>query len=108
MFSVAITVRQTETFSRWHRALRDSRAAARITVRIERMADGYFGDVRPAGGAISELRIDYGPGYRLYFTRRGELLCVLLCGGDKASQARDIRRREGWRKDWTMPRSLSA
>jgi putative addiction module killer protein len=84
-------VRQTETFRRWHRALRDRRAAARITNRIERMADGNFGDVEPAGGGLSELRIDYGPGYRVYFTRRGETLCVLLCGGDKSTQTRDIK-----------------
>jgi putative addiction module killer protein len=70
--------------------LRDARARGRIVMRIDRLADGNPGDVRPVGDGVSEMRIDYGPGYRVYFVRRGETLTVLLCGGDKATQARDI------------------
>jgi putative addiction module killer protein len=85
-----LTIRQTPEFAKWFRALRDARAFARIDARIARAAEGSFGDVRPVGGGISEMRIDYGPGYRVYFMRRGNELIVLLCGGDKASQDRDI------------------
>jgi putative addiction module killer protein len=84
-------VRQTETFSLWHRKLRDRRAAARITSRIERMENDNLGDAKSVGGGVSEMRIDYGPGYRVYFTRRGGTIYLLLCGGDKSTQARDIR-----------------
>jgi putative addiction module killer protein len=72
--------------------LRDPRAKARIAIRIDRLALGNAGDAKPVGSGVSEMRIDYGPGYRLYFIRRGEALIVLLCGGDKASQQRDIVR----------------
>jgi putative addiction module killer protein len=72
--------------------LRDTNARVRITVRIDRLARGNAGDVRPVGGGVSELRIDYGPGYRVYFVRRGELLILLLCGGDKRTQKEDIRK----------------
>ena len=72
------------------RRLRDDRARAKINLRIERLAEGNAGDVRPVGGGVSELRINYGPGYRVYYVQRGELLIVLLCGGDKNSQERDI------------------
>jgi putative addiction module killer protein len=84
-------VRQTATFRDWHRSLRDRRAAARIASRIERLESDQFGDVKSIGDGISELRIDYGPGYRIYFTRRGQAIYVLLCGGDKSTQPRDIR-----------------
>lgn len=87
-----IPVRQTAIFAKWFHGLRDARAFARIDARIARAADGHLGDVRAVGGGVSEMRIDYGPGYRVYFTRRGGALIVLLCGGDKGSQARDIRR----------------
>ena len=87
-----IEVRQTSVFSQWFDALRDRNAKARIDVRIRRLSLGNAGDVRPAGGGISELRIDYGPGYRVYFVQRGETLVVLLCGGDKRTQSKDIRR----------------
>lgn len=85
-----VDVRQTETFARWFRKLRDRRAKARIQVRIDRLALGLTGDARPLGEGVSELRVDYGPGYRVYFVRRGDMLIVLLAGGDKASQDRDI------------------
>jgi putative addiction module killer protein len=86
-----IEVRQTETFAAWFRNLRDRRARARIQARIDRLSLGNPGDTRPIGGGVSELRIDYGPGYRVYFVRRGEALVVLLAGGDKRTQARDIK-----------------
>jgi putative addiction module killer protein len=70
--------------------LRDARAVARIAIRIKRLADGNFGDVAPVGDGVSELRIHYGPGYRVYFVQRGEVLVILLCGGEKSTQSRDI------------------
>ena len=85
-----IEVRETEFFSNWLNALRDDRARATIAVRIRRLAFGNPGDVRPVGEGISELRIHHGAGYRVYFLQRGTLLIVVLCGGDKASQDKDI------------------
>jgi len=87
-----VEVRQTEVFAAWFRELRDRQARARVQVRIDRLSLGNPGDVRPVGEGISELRIDYGPGYRVYFTRRGAELIVLLAGGDKRTQAADIAR----------------
>jgi putative addiction module killer protein len=86
-----LEVRQTEAFADWFECLRDKRAKARIEVRVNRLALGNPGDVKAVGEGVSELRIDYGPGYRVYFVRRGLKLVVLLAGGDKDSQARDIR-----------------
>jgi putative addiction module killer protein len=86
-----IEVRQTATFSDWMAALRDHRARAKIAVRIDRLALGNAGDVGPVGEGVSELRIDYGPGYRVYFVKRGKTLIVLLCGGDKSTQTKDIK-----------------
>jgi len=86
-----IEVRQTETFRVWLRNLADRRAAERIAMRLARLQGGLFGDVGPVGGSVSELRIDYGAGYRLYFVRRGARLVIVLCGGDKSSQKRDIK-----------------
>jgi putative addiction module killer protein len=86
-----IAVRQTEQFARWFDRLEDERARARILVRIRRLSLGNLGDVRPVGGGVSEARIDWGPGYRLYFVARGRELIVLLAGGDKRTQFRDIR-----------------
>jgi putative addiction module killer protein len=83
-------IRQTETFARWLTGLRDRRARARIQARIDRLQIGNPGDVKAAGGGISEMRIDYGPGYRVYFVQRGTALVILLAGGDKSTQARDI------------------
>jgi putative addiction module killer protein len=84
------SVRQTEAFSTWLQNLRDAKARTKILVRIERLADGNPGDVSPVGEGVSELRIHYGPGYRVYYINRGSEIVLLLCGGDKASQARDI------------------
>ncbi len=86
-----IEIRQTETFAAWFRKLRDRRVRARIQARIDRLSLGNPGDAKPVGEGVSELRIDYGPGYRVYFVRRGETLIVLLAGGDKGTQAGDIR-----------------
>jgi putative addiction module killer protein len=83
-------IRQTREFARWLDDLADSRAAARIAQRLVRLEAGLLGDVKPIGGGVSELRVDYGPGYRLYFTQPGRTLIVLLCGGDKRQQDRDI------------------
>jgi putative addiction module killer protein len=83
-------VRQTELFSRWFDRLRDRRAQRRIQVRIDRLQIGNPGDVKPVGDGVSEMRIDYGPGYRVYFMQRGKTLVILLAGGDKGTQERDI------------------
>ncbi len=85
-----IVIRQTETFAHWFRRLRDRRAKRRIQVRIDRLETGNPGDVRPVGGGVSEMRIDYGPGYRVYFARRDVTLVILLAGGDKRTQQQDI------------------
>lgn len=86
------TVLQTQEFQNWLDALRDRRGQARIAARIRLAEAGNLGDWKPIGGEISEMRVDFGPGYRLYFTRRGSVLIVMLAGGNKSSQARDIRR----------------
>ncbi len=86
-----IVVRKTVVFERWLDGLRDVKARARVLVRIERLAGGNRGDVKPVGEGVSELRIDHGPGYRGYFIRRGRDLVILLAGGDKRTQAADIR-----------------
>ena len=87
-----IEIRQTELYARWFDGLRDARARARIDVRIRRLSLGNRGDVRPVGEGVSELRIDYGPGYRVYFVQRGQALIILLAGGDKRTQERDIQK----------------
>ena len=84
-----IEVRQTAVFRDWLAGLRDRRAADRIAIRLVRLESGLFGDVKRLG-TVSELRVDYGPGYRVYFAQRGRVLIVLLCGGDKRTQERDI------------------
>ena len=86
-----IQIRKTETFAQWLDGLRDVRARARVQVRIERLAAGNAGDVEPVGEGVSELRIDYGPGYRVYFKRHGREVVILLAGGDKRTQSADIR-----------------
>lgn len=87
----AIQIRQTEAYARWFDDLRDSVTRARIDIRIRRLSIGNTGDAKSVGDGISELRINYGPGYRVYFTRRGLSVIVLLAGGDKSTQDRDIR-----------------
>ena len=88
--TVMVEIRQTEVYARWFSRLRDREARARIDVRIRRLSLGNPGDVMPVGEGVSEIRIDYGPGYRVYFVQRSETLVVLLNGGDKDSQERDI------------------
>lgn len=86
-----IEIRKTDLFAQWLDNLNDIRARARIQVRIERLVAGNPGDVEPVGEGVSELRINYGPGYRVYFKRRGQELIILLAGGDKSTQAKDIK-----------------
>ncbi len=87
-----VEVRQTDLFKDWFAGLGDANARRRIAQRIVRLQSGLLGDVKPVGEGVSELRIDYGPGYRLYFVRRGTELIILICGGDKHTQDRDINR----------------
>lgn len=86
-----IEIRKTELFAQWLDDLRDLRARARIQARIERLAAGNPGDVKPVGEGVSELRLEYGPGYRVYYKKRGRSLIILLAGGDKSTQAKDIK-----------------
>ena len=86
-----IEVRQTEVYAEWFEKLRDRQARARVDIRIRRLSLGNPGDVKPVGQGVSELRIDYGPGYRVYFVQRGKALIILLAGGDKRTQDRDIK-----------------
>jgi len=85
-----IEIRQTRIFSDWIKSLRDENARSRINIRIRRLSLGNPGDVKSLGEGVSEMRVDYGPGYRVYFTRQGASLVLLLCGGDKHSQSKDI------------------
>jgi putative addiction module killer protein len=87
-----IEVRQTQEFSAWLHRLRDANAVARIVGRIRRMEKGNPGDIKSVGKGVLEMRIDYGPGYRIYYLRRGAEIVILLCGGDKRTQAQDIKR----------------
>ncbi len=86
-----VEILKTELFAKWIDGLEDIRARARILVRIERLAAGNPGDVKPVGEGVSELRIDYGPGYRVYYTQRGRSAVILLAGGEKRSQDKDIK-----------------
>ena len=86
-----IEIRKTERYAQWLDGLHDIFARARIQVRVERLATGNPGDVKPVGEGVSELRIDYGPGYRVYYTKRGRKVVILLAGGDKRTQATDIK-----------------
>jgi putative addiction module killer protein len=88
---IMIEIRKTEVFAKWLDGLHDIRARARILVRIERLAAGNPGDVKSMGEGVSELRIDYGPGYRVYYKRQGQKVVILLTGGDKSTQAKDIK-----------------
>ena len=91
---------QSEEFEGWMQRLRDIRAQLRIRARIERLSKGNPGDVKSVGEGIREMRVDYGPGYRVYFLQRGEVLIVLLCGGDKSSQDRDIVQAKSIAQRW--------
>ena len=95
-----LEVLQTETFERWLTKLRDERARARIELRLDRARLGNLGDTKPIEQGVHEMRINYGPGYRLYFMRRGFVTVVLLCGGDKRTQAADIKRAIALAKQW--------
>lgn len=87
-----ITIEVTDEFDKWLKRLGDTQAKVRIFERIRRLRNGNPGDVKPVGKGVSEMRISYGPGYRLHYTQRGESLIILLCGGDKSSQKEDIAR----------------
>lgn len=95
-----IEFKQTETFRKWRIRLKDERARALIASRLDRLAFGNAGDVRPVGQGISELRIDYGPGYRVYFLMRGKEIIILLCGGDKSTQDKDIEAAKRLAEEW--------
>jgi putative addiction module killer protein len=95
-----IEVRQSADYAKWFRTLQDVRAKARIDIRIRRPSLGNPGDVKPVGEGVSELRIDYGPGYRVYFVQRGQVVALLLCGGDKRTQDRDIEKAKALAKEW--------
>lgn len=86
-----LELKQTETFRKWRTQLKDERVLGLIASRLDRLAYGHAGDAAPVGDGISELRIHYGPGYRIYFRKRGNAVIILLCGGDKSSQAKDIK-----------------
>jgi putative addiction module killer protein len=94
-----IEVRQTTVYSRWFAKLHDPSAKARIDIRVRRVALGNFGDVKSVGQGVQELRVDYGPGYRIYFARHGDVVVILLCGGDKRTQDADIRRAQDLAKE---------
>jgi putative addiction module killer protein len=96
-----IEVRQTVVFSDWFRKLRDEKARSRILIRIRRLSLGNFGDVKPVGNGVSELRIDYGPGYRVYLQQSGSELVLLLAGGNKKTQQVDIAKAKKLAKEWT-------
>lgn len=96
-----IEIKQTGTFLKWRTRLRDERVRALIASRLDRLAFGHAGDVEPVGHGISELRIHYGPGYRIYFHKRGQMIIVLLCGGNKSTQARDIKTAKRLAAEWS-------
>ena len=93
-------IRQTVVFARWLRGLRDMQGRARIQMRLDRIERGLLGDVKPVGESVSEMRIDYGPGYRVYFVQCGQTMVILLCGGDKGTQSRDISAAKTMAADW--------
>ena len=95
-----VEIRQTSDFADWLRKLKDEAARARINVRLRRLSLGNAGDARSVGAGVSELRIDYGPGYRVYFARRGDILVILLCGGDKRTQEADIAKAKAMAEEW--------
>lgn len=96
-----VELKQTATFRKWWTRLKDQRALGVILAWLDRLAYGLAGDVEPVGNGVSELRIHYGPGYRVYFQRRGNTLIILLCGGDKSTQASDIRKAKRLAASWS-------
>ncbi|MBO5996561.1 MAG: type II toxin-antitoxin system RelE/ParE family toxin [Acetobacter sp.] len=92
--------KRTETFKKWIAKLRDQRARARISEYLERLLEGNFSNVKPLGGGISELRIDYGPGYRVYYTEKNGMIILLLAGGDKSTQDKDIAKARKLAQEW--------
>lgn len=101
LHSLIFELKQTDTFRNWWTRLKNERARGLIFSRLSRLAYGHFGDVAAVGQGISELRIHIGPGYRVYFRKRGKTLIILLCGGDKGSQARDIKTAKKLADDWS-------
>jgi putative addiction module killer protein len=97
-----LEVLQSATFEKWFKNLKDSQARARIDARVRRLSLGNQGDAKSLRDGVSELRIDTGPGYRVYFTQRGALVVLLLCGGDKGTQDKDIERAIILAKEWTL------
>jgi putative addiction module killer protein len=96
-----IEFKQTETFRKWRIRLKDERARVLIASRLDRLSYGNAGDVRPVGQGVSELRIDYGPGYRVYFKKRGSTIVILLCGGHKSTQSKDIKTAKRLAEEWS-------
>lgn len=96
-----LELKQTEAFRQWRLRLRDDRARALVASRLDRLAYGHVGDVKGVGGGVSELRIHHGPGYRIYFAKSGPTVVILLCGGDKGSQGRDIKRAKQLLAEWS-------
>lgn len=96
-----IEIKQTETFRKWRTRLKDERARILIASRLDRLAFGLAGDAEPVGQRVSELRIHHGPGYRIYFQKRGSTIIVLLCGGDKSTQAKDIKAAKRLAEAWS-------
>ncbi len=96
-----IELKQTETFRKWRTRLKDEQVRALIASRLDRLAFGLAGDAEPVGQGVSELRIHHGPGYRIYFRKKGNTIIVLLCGGDKSTQARDIKTAKRLAEEWS-------
>ena len=97
-----LEILKSTSFEKWFSELKDRQAQARITARISRLSLGNAGDVKPVGSGVSEMRIGYGPGYRVYYQQRGETIALLLCGGDKGTQDRDIKQAIGIAKHWKV------
>lgn len=95
-----VGLRQTETFRKWRLRLKDTKARALIASRLDRLSQGHWGDAEPVGEGITELRIHYGPGYRVYVQKHGDVVVVLLCAGDKSSQAKDIKLAKRLGQNW--------
>jgi len=96
-----IELKQTETFRKWRTGLKDERVRALIASRLDRLAFGLAGDAQPVGQGVSELRIHHGPGYRIYFRKKGNTIIVLLCGGNKSTQAKDIKTAKRLAEEWS-------